>query len=128
MQRIFKSKAILFLSKLCHVVPIEAELYATFEKILAFCFFFFFFSLQNIMGNAESAVVQKRLTRFRPEERPVIDGVFNKLVSGGGGASEAPGKAITLQMLQVGQTGTGSSRLRIKAPLLSVDISSLHCV
>lgn len=54
--------------------------------------------LQNIMGNAESVVVQKRLARFRPEERPVVEGVFDKLQGGAGGAA---GKTITLEMLQV---------------------------
>ncbi|XP_004070221.1 TLD domain-containing protein 1 isoform X1 [Oryzias latipes] len=75
------------------------------------------------MGNAESAVVQKRLTRFRPEERPVIDGVFNKLVSGGGGASEAPGKAITLQMLQssMGSLTSDSLVRRVFHCLCSID-------
>uniref|UniRef100_A0A8D2ZDT5 MTOR-associated protein MEAK7 n=1 Tax=Scophthalmus maximus TaxID=52904 RepID=A0A8D2ZDT5_SCOMX len=31
------------------------------------------------MGNTESVVVQKRLARFRPEERPVVEGVFGRL-------------------------------------------------
>ncbi|XP_077451975.1 MTOR-associated protein MEAK7 isoform X3 [Stigmatopora argus] len=34
---------------------------------------------QLIMGNAESAVVQKRLARFRPEHRPMVEGVFDRL-------------------------------------------------
>lgn len=50
------------------------------------------------MGNAESVVVQKRLARFRPEERPVVEGFFDKLQGGAGGAA---GKTITLEMLQV---------------------------
>lgn len=56
------------------------------------------------MGNAESVVVQKRLARFRPEERPVVEGVFDKLQGGGppGAAGKAAaGKTVTLQMLQV---------------------------
>ncbi|CAI5668249.1 unnamed protein product [Oreochromis niloticus] len=48
------------------------------------------------MGNAESVVVQKRLARFRPEERPVVEGVFDKLQ----GAGATAGKTITLEMLQ----------------------------
>lgn len=57
------------------------------------------------MGNTESVVVQKRLTRFRPEERPVIEGVFDRLQGGAGGPSGAPGKTpagktLTLEMLQ----------------------------
>lgn len=59
------------------------------------------------MGNTESVVVQKRLARFRPEERPVIEGVFDKIVSGAGGPSGAAGRAaaakpLTIEMLQVG--------------------------
>lgn len=53
------------------------------------------------MGNAESVVVQKRLARFRPEERPVVEGVFDRLLSGAGGPSGAPGKTLMLEMLQV---------------------------
>lgn len=58
------------------------------------------------MGNAESVVVQKRLARFRPEERPVVEGVFDRLRVSAGGPSGAPvktpaGKALTLEMLQV---------------------------
>lgn len=57
------------------------------------------------MGNTESVSVQKRLSRFRPEERPVVEGVFDKL-QGGGAPSGAPGKTpagstLTLEMLQV---------------------------
>lgn len=56
------------------------------------------------MGNAESVVVQKRLARFRPEERPVVEGVFDRLQAGAGGASSgAPGKVVTLEMLKVRQ-------------------------
>ncbi|KAI4824109.1 hypothetical protein KUCAC02_012652 [Chaenocephalus aceratus] len=56
------------------------------------------------MGNTESVSVQKRLSRFRPEERPVVEGVFDKL-QGGGAPSGAPGKTpagstLTLEMLQ----------------------------
>ncbi|KAF0040832.1 hypothetical protein F2P81_006730 [Scophthalmus maximus] len=56
------------------------------------------------MGNTESVVVQKRLARFRPEERPVVEGVFGRLQGGGGlsGASEKtpPGKSLTLELLR----------------------------
>ncbi|XP_035012019.2 MTOR-associated protein MEAK7 [Hippoglossus stenolepis] len=57
------------------------------------------------MGNTESVVVQKRMARFRPEERPVVEGVFNRLQGGAGGPSGAPektpaGKTLTLEMLQ----------------------------
>lgn len=58
------------------------------------------------MGNTESVIVQKRLARFRPEERPVVEGVFDRLQAGAGGPSGAPGKppagkTLTLEMLQV---------------------------
>ncbi|XP_075875361.1 MTOR-associated protein MEAK7 isoform X3 [Nelusetta ayraudi] len=52
------------------------------------------------MGNTESVVVQKRLARFRPEERPVVEGVFDKLQAGAGISSGAPGKIVTLEMLK----------------------------
>lgn len=60
----------------------------------------------STMGNTESVVVQRRLARFRPEERHVVEGVFNKLQADTGGPSGAtentpPGKALTLEMLQV---------------------------
>ncbi|XP_056455067.1 MTOR-associated protein MEAK7 isoform X2 [Gadus chalcogrammus] len=44
------------------------------------------------MGNTESVVVQKRLARFRPEERPLIEGVFERLQGDGGS-----GKVLTLE-------------------------------
>lgn len=53
------------------------------------------------MGNTESVLVQKRLARFRPEDRPVVEGVFDRLQAGAGGPSGAPGKSLTLEMLQV---------------------------
>lgn len=53
------------------------------------------------MGNTESVVVQKRLARFRPEDRPVVEGVFDGLQTGAGGPCGAPGKTLTLEMLQV---------------------------
>lgn len=46
------------------------------------------------MGNTESVLVQKRLARFRPEERPVVEGVFDRLLAG------ASGKIVTLEMLK----------------------------
>jgi len=53
------------------------------------------------MGNTESAMVQKRLERFRPEERPVVEGVFDRLLVGAGAPSGPPGTTLTLEMLQV---------------------------
>lgn len=53
------------------------------------------------MGNTNNAVVQKRLARFRPEDRPAVEGVFDRLQAGGGAFSVATGKTLTLEMLQV---------------------------
>lgn len=56
------------------------------------------------MGNTESVVVQKRLARFRPEERPVVEGVFDRLQAGDpSGAAEKTSarKTLTFEMLQV---------------------------
>lgn len=56
------------------------------------------------MGNTESVEVQRRLACFRPEDRPVVEGVFHRLQAGAAGPSGAPGKALTLEMLQVWQS------------------------
>ncbi|XP_031593851.1 MTOR-associated protein MEAK7 isoform X3 [Oreochromis aureus] len=71
------------------------------------------------MGNAESVVVQKRLARFRPEERPVVEGVFDKLQ----GAGATAGKTITLEMLQssVGSMATDSMVRRVYQCMSSID-------
>lgn len=53
------------------------------------------------MGNTESVAVQKRLARFQPEDRPEVEGVFDKLQAGAGGPSGGPGTTLTLEMLQV---------------------------
>ncbi|TRY87123.1 hypothetical protein DNTS_008184 [Danionella cerebrum] len=42
------------------------------------------------MGNADSVVAQKRLARFRPDERPVIEGTFDRLR--GSSSSKSTGK------------------------------------
>uniref|UniRef100_A0A665WP38 MTOR-associated protein MEAK7 n=1 Tax=Echeneis naucrates TaxID=173247 RepID=A0A665WP38_ECHNA len=57
------------------------------------------------MGNAESAVVQKRLDRFCPEDRLEVEGIFLRLQSAAKGPSgakeETPtSKTVTLEMLQ----------------------------
>lgn len=55
------------------------------------------------MGNTESVVVQKRLARFRPEERSMVEVVFDRLQAGAGfppGKTPA-GKTVTLEMLKV---------------------------
>ncbi|XP_061678316.1 MTOR-associated protein MEAK7 isoform X6 [Syngnathoides biaculeatus] len=57
------------------------------------------------MGNSESVVVQKRLSRFRPEDRPVIEGVFDRLhgnvvVPAGALKNVEAINTLTLEMLQ----------------------------
>ncbi|CAG5958385.1 unnamed protein product [Menidia menidia] len=57
------------------------------------------------MGNTDSVAVQKRLARFRPEERSVIEGAFDNLLKGSEGLSgttgkTAAGKTLTLDMIQ----------------------------
>ncbi|XP_054885948.1 MTOR-associated protein MEAK7 isoform X3 [Poeciliopsis prolifica] len=46
------------------------------------------------MGNSDSVMVEKRMARFRPEERSVIHGVFERLQAGD------PGKTLRLEALQ----------------------------
>ncbi|XP_037308113.2 MTOR-associated protein MEAK7 [Pungitius pungitius] len=50
------------------------------------------------MGGTQSAVVQKRLARFRPNELPLVEGVFDRLLAGPGAPSGTA--ALTLEMLQ----------------------------
>ncbi|XP_068597989.1 MTOR-associated protein MEAK7 [Brachionichthys hirsutus] len=50
------------------------------------------------MGNTESVAVQERLARFRPEDRPLVEGVFDRLHAAPGGLSA--GKRLTLRHLQ----------------------------
>ncbi|XP_060892419.1 MTOR-associated protein MEAK7 [Labrus mixtus] len=80
------------------------------------------------MGNTESVVVQKRLARFRPEERPVVEGVFDKLQGNTGGAAGSSGKtvtgkAMTLEMLQSSMGGLASDSMvrRIYQCMCSID-------
>ncbi|TDH09047.1 hypothetical protein EPR50_G00082510 [Perca flavescens] len=80
------------------------------------------------MGNTESVVVQKRLARFRPEERPVVEGVFDRIQSGAEGPSEAPGKTpagktLTLEMLQssMGSLAPDSMVRRIYHCMCTID-------
>ncbi|KAG7231079.1 hypothetical protein INR49_025109 [Caranx melampygus] len=83
---------------------------------------------ESTMGNTESVVVQKRLARFRPDERPVVEGVFNRLQGGGGGPSGVPektqqGKTLTLAMLQssMGSLASDSMIKRIYQCMCSID-------
>ncbi|KAL2093072.1 hypothetical protein ACEWY4_010384 [Coilia grayii] len=75
------------------------------------------------MGNTESVVVQKRLTRFRPDERPVVEGVFEHLLSGPTGAPGKAGKAITLDVLKtnMGSIASDSMTRRVYACMTSID-------
>ncbi|KAK5868048.1 hypothetical protein PBY51_012495 [Eleginops maclovinus] len=80
------------------------------------------------MGNTESVSVQKRLARFRPEERPIVEGVFDKLQGGAGGSSGTPGKTpagktLTLEMLQssMGSVAPESMVRRVYQCMCSID-------
>ncbi|XP_063052336.1 MTOR-associated protein MEAK7 [Engraulis encrasicolus] len=75
------------------------------------------------MGNAESVVVQKRMTRFRPDERPVVEGLFDKLVSGSAAGAPAKGKALTLDILKahMGSVASDSMIKRMYGAMSSVD-------
>ncbi|KAG7281510.1 hypothetical protein CRUP_007544 [Coryphaenoides rupestris] len=59
------------------------------------------------MGNTESVVVQKRLARFRPEERPLIEGAFERLQ--GDGASG--GKLLTLERFKSSMDNVASDSM-----------------
>ncbi|XP_037538613.1 MTOR-associated protein MEAK7 [Nematolebias whitei] len=74
------------------------------------------------MGNNGSVVVQKRLARFRPEERSMVDGLFDKL-QGDAGASGKAGKTLTLEMLQstMGSLAPDSMVKRIYQCMCSLD-------
>ncbi|XP_029009972.1 MTOR-associated protein MEAK7 isoform X2 [Betta splendens] len=73
------------------------------------------------MGNSDSVLVQKRLTRFRPEERPVVEGVFDRLQAATG--ETAAGKTLTLKTLQSSMGGLASESMirRVYRCLCSVD-------
>ncbi|XP_066570050.1 MTOR-associated protein MEAK7 isoform X2 [Amia ocellicauda] len=74
------------------------------------------------MGNSESVSFQKRLSRFRPEERPVIDGVLDKLLGGEVGAGKGA-EVLTLKMLKLflNDLVTASMAARIYDGMRSVD-------
>ncbi|XP_035251465.1 MTOR-associated protein MEAK7 [Anguilla anguilla] len=76
------------------------------------------------MGNTESAVVQKRMVRFRPEERPVVERVFDQLLeAGSGNAPGSSGKVLTLDALKVCVAGVApeSMTVRLFQAMRSVD-------
>ncbi|XP_060778891.1 MTOR-associated protein MEAK7 isoform X2 [Neoarius graeffei] len=68
------------------------------------------------MGNTESAVVQKRLVRFRPDERLVIEGVFDRLQSSSS-SSVPPGKA----KITMGKMASDSMIMRVFEGICNVD-------
>ncbi|XP_030646795.1 MTOR-associated protein MEAK7-like [Chanos chanos] len=76
------------------------------------------------MGNTESVVVQKRLTRFRPDERPVVEGVFDRLYSANpvSGSNKAA-KCIPLDTLKMtmGNLAPDSMILRVFEGMQSID-------
>ncbi|XP_010882423.2 MTOR-associated protein MEAK7 [Esox lucius] len=76
------------------------------------------------MGNTDSVVVQKRLARFRPEERPVVEGVFDRLhgMNPVGVAGKA-GKVLTLEMLKscMGNVASDSMIKRVYTGMCSMD-------
>ncbi|XP_034031614.1 MTOR-associated protein MEAK7 [Thalassophryne amazonica] len=71
------------------------------------------------MGNTESAVVQKRLAHFRPEDQSLLEGTFDKLQ----GAKTSTEKAITLEMLQasMGCVVSDSMVKRVYRCMCSID-------
>ncbi|KAM4734237.1 LOW QUALITY PROTEIN: MTOR-associated protein MEAK7-like [Anableps anableps] len=76
------------------------------------------------MGNTDSVMVQKRMARFRPEERPVIDGVFDRLRGGSGTSGDAgAGKTLQLETLQasMGALAPDSMVRRVCRCLCSID-------
>ncbi|KAM6926952.1 MTOR-associated protein MEAK7 isoform 1-T2 [Lycodopsis pacificus] len=80
------------------------------------------------MGNTESVVVQKRLARFRPEERPVVEGVFDRLLGAAGGPSAPPrrtpaGTTLTIEMLHssMGSLAPDSMVRRVYQSMCSID-------
>uniref|UniRef100_UPI0037E88063 MTOR-associated protein MEAK7 n=1 Tax=Semicossyphus pulcher TaxID=241346 RepID=UPI0037E88063 len=80
------------------------------------------------MGNTESVVVQKRLARFRPDERPVVEGIFDKLQGSAGGTAGSSGKTpagktLTLEMLQSSMCSLASDSMvrRVYQCMCSID-------
>lgn len=78
------------------------------------------------MGNTDSVVAQKRLARFRPEDRPVVEGVIDRLQGSTGvppGAPGKTGKTLTLEMLQssMGSVAPDSMVRRVYECMCSID-------
>ncbi|KAJ8248856.1 hypothetical protein GJAV_G00228480 [Gymnothorax javanicus] len=67
------------------------------------------------MGNTESAVVQKRLVRFRADERPVVEQVFDQLLRGSSEREPGSrGKALTLDALKACTAGVVPSSMTVR--------------
>ncbi|XP_047453494.1 MTOR-associated protein MEAK7 [Mugil cephalus] len=75
------------------------------------------------MGNTESAAVQKRLVRFRPEERPVVEGVYDRLLGSASGPPGPGGRTLSLETLQSSLSIVASDSLvrRIYRSMCSID-------
>ncbi|KAL0968216.1 hypothetical protein UPYG_G00263930 [Umbra pygmaea] len=76
------------------------------------------------MGNTDSVVVQKRLARFRPEDRTKVEGVFDRLHgSSTVGATGKAGKVLTLSMLKccMGDVASDSIIKRVYTGMCSID-------
>ncbi|KAK2847922.1 hypothetical protein Q7C36_009604 [Tachysurus vachellii] len=76
------------------------------------------------MGNTESAVVHKRLDRFRPDERPVIEEVYDRLQSTSS-SSVPTGKVNVLHIdtlkITMGKMASDPMILRVYEGICSVD-------
>ncbi|XP_065139543.1 MTOR-associated protein MEAK7 [Paramisgurnus dabryanus] len=75
------------------------------------------------MGNTDSVIVQKRLSHFRPDERPVIEGVFDRLLGAAPATSEKTGKVLSLGTLKVtmGEMASESMINRVFQGIHSID-------
>ncbi|KAI5098046.1 TLD domain-containing protein 1 [Silurus meridionalis] len=80
--------------------------------------------MNGSMGNTESAVVQKRLVRFRPDERPVIEGVFDRLLSTSC-SPVPPGQVKDLNIdtfkITMGHMASDSMIMRVFKGICSID-------
>ncbi|XP_036391394.1 MTOR-associated protein MEAK7 [Megalops cyprinoides] len=55
------------------------------------------------MGNTDSAVVQKRMVRFRPDERPAVEGACDRLLGAG--------KVLSLDAVKASMAGVASASM-----------------
>ncbi|XP_068458287.1 MTOR-associated protein MEAK7 [Clinocottus analis] len=75
------------------------------------------------MGNTESVAAQKRLARFRPEERPVVECVFDRLLGAGPPSGPPAGTTLTLETLQasMGDLAPDSMVRRVHRCMCGID-------